>query len=61
MATKGSETVFKSFEQLKSELFPRLTNEERKRSPKWGSKQIGACMADDAIDELLRERRKPNA
>lgn len=61
MVTKPAKTVFKSFEQFKSELFPHLTNEERNRSSKWGSKQVGACMADNAIDALLRERRKADA
>ena len=61
MASNKPANVFRSFEQFKADLFPRLTDQDRKRSSKWSSNQIGACMADDAIEALLREKRKADA
>lgn len=50
--------VYKSFEQFKAELFPQLTSEEMRVSSKLTSKQVGACLADEAIDALLRDRAR---
>lgn len=55
---KRKPEVYRSFEQLKTELFPLMSAEERRRSSKWTPIQMGACMADDAIEELLRAERK---
>lgn len=57
MATKSQSKVFRSFEQLKSELFPNLSEKERRRSSKWSPTQIGAHLADEAIEDLLKVRR----
>lgn len=61
MASDKPTNLFRSFEQFKADLFPRLTERDRKRSSKWSTKQIGARMADDAIEALLREKRKADA
>lgn len=61
MVAKKPTALFRSFEQFKADMFPRLTEQDRKRSSKWSSKQIGACMADDAIEALLRERQQADA
>lgn len=53
MAKKKTTEVYKSFEQVKSEVFPKLSEEEKERSSKWTSSQLGTNLADSAIDELL--------
>lgn len=58
MANEQTSNVFRSFEQFKAELFPCLTENERRRSEKLDYKQIGACMADKAVDALLKKERK---
>lgn len=58
MTIDKADYVYKSFEQLKADLFPKLAEEDRKRTSKWGSKQIGAFMAGEAIEALLREQQK---
>jgi len=61
MATNKRIEVYKSFEQLKSELFPRLSQEEARKSTKWGSDQDGASSAEKAVDSLLKERADRDA
>lgn len=61
MAAKEHPKTYRSFEQFKAELFPRLTELDRRRSSKWTPNQLGACMADEAIEELLRTRRRTDA
>ncbi|SEK82364.1 hypothetical protein [Ectothiorhodospira marina] len=61
MKTQEKANIFKSFEQVKADLFPCLTAEERRKSSKFDSTQIGTCLADEAIEELFRERRGKNA
>lgn len=57
MKRKNENFIYKSFEQLKAELFPRLVGEEERQSSKWSSSQLGACLADEAIETLLEEQR----
>ena len=61
MKTQDKTSTYKSFEQIKADLFPCLTVEERRRSSKFDSTQIGTCLADEAIEELFRERSRKNA
>ena len=58
MRSKNKGKVYKSIEQLKSDIFPRLSKEERALSTKSGSEQLGICMADEAINNLIKERRR---
>lgn len=61
MKMQDNNAVFKSFEQMKAELFPSLTKDERRKSSKFDSSQIGVCLADEAIEELFRERAAKKA
>jgi hypothetical protein len=61
MELQEKASTFKSFEQLKADLFPSLTAKERRRASKFDSSEIGTCLADEAIEELFRERQKRNA
>ncbi|MBM1143645.1 hypothetical protein GN155_007645 [Alcanivorax sp. ZXX171] len=61
MKKQETTSIFKSFEQLKADLFPSLTAEERRESSRFDSTQIGTCLADEAIEELFRERRGKGA
>ena len=58
MKIETPEKVYKSFEQLKSELFPLLTQDEDRKSSRWTSTYIGANLADKAINELLNENSR---
>lgn len=60
MKVNGQIERYRSFEQLKSAMFPKLAEEERKKLSDSGSAQLGSCMADEAINGLLNERRKAN-
>lgn len=55
---KKSRVVFGSFEQFKAELFPRLSDEEKKKATSWDSRQHGVSLADSAIEDLLKQPRK---
>ncbi|NOU51671.1 hypothetical protein HG263_14135 [Pseudoalteromonas sp. JBTF-M23] len=56
MKKQTKNDIYKSFEQMKSSLFPSLTREERQKSSNLDSMQVGACLADQAIEQLVKER-----
>jgi hypothetical protein len=56
MASTKNDFTFKSFGQLKSELFPKLVQREAHSIAKLGSEQVGANMADEAINALLDQQ-----
>ncbi len=53
MANKKEQIVYKSFEQLRSELFPKLVDGEITSQSKQHAEQFGACLADKAINQML--------
>lgn len=61
MTAKERSKTFRSYEQLKAELFPNLTEEDRRRSAKSTPQKMGSSLADEAIETLLRDRRKNSA
>ena len=58
MANKNKQTVYKSFEQLRSELFPKLVDREIAEQTKQNSEQFGTCLANKAIDQMLATARR---
>jgi hypothetical protein len=56
MASTKNDFSFKSFGQLKAELFPKLVQREAHSIAKLGSEQVGANMADEAINALLSQQ-----
>lgn len=60
MKIQENNEVFRSFEQMKADLFPSLTKEERRQSSNFDSSQIGVCLADEAIEELFQKHGKRN-
>jgi len=58
MANKQEKTVYKSFEQLRSELFPKLVEHEKTNQAKQNAEQFGSCLADKAIDQMLASARR---
>jgi hypothetical protein len=56
MASTKNDFTFKSLEHLKAELFPRLVQNEAHSIAKLGSEQVGANMADEAINALLSQQ-----
>jgi hypothetical protein len=57
MTNKKNKVIYKSFEQFKAELFPRLSEEEEKKGPKWSPKQVGVSQANEAINAMLQKRQ----
>jgi hypothetical protein len=55
MASTKNDVTFKSIEHLKAEVFPRLVQSEAHSIAKLGSEQVGANMADEAINALLSQ------
>lgn len=53
MTNNEDTKVYKSFEQLKAELFPVMTESEKKEKTKNDSEQFGVRMADKEIEQLL--------
>ncbi len=53
MASKKEQATYKSFEQLRSELFPKLVNQEIIEKTKQNSKQFGNSLANKAIEQIL--------
>lgn len=53
MANKQEKTVYKSFEQLRSELFPKLVEREKTNRAKQDAEQFGSRLANKAIDQVL--------
>lgn len=60
MANEQIRQTFKSFEQFKAELFPKLNEQERIQAELSDSKQLGKALADKAIDQLLRAGKIKN-
>jgi len=56
MASTKNDITFKSFGQLKAKLFPMLVQREAHSIAKLGSEQVGANMADEAINALLNQQ-----
>ncbi len=53
MTSKNKQTVYKSFEQLRSELFPKLVDREITEKRKQNAEQFGNCLANKAINQIL--------
>ncbi len=53
MKNKKEKSVYKSFEQLRSELFPNLIFQENVNQVKKDSEQFGNCLANKAVDRML--------
>ena len=58
MASTKNDFTFKSFGQPKAELFPKLVQREAHTIAKLGSAQVGANMADEAINALLNQQAR---
>lgn len=61
MAKRKQSKVYKSVEQLKSELFPQLYEKDRDKVHPRGSKELGAALANDAVNRLLQESERAHA
>lgn len=61
MKKQNKADIFKSFEQLKADVFPNLVSQERSKSSNLSPSQIGTCLADEAIEELLNQQKRKNA
>ena len=61
MKKQNSKDVFKSFEQLKADIFPQLTLEEHNKSSSTNSSEVGACLANEAIESLLSQQKSRNS
>jgi hypothetical protein len=55
MAKKKQSKVYRSVEQLKSELFPRLYESDRDKVHPKSSKELATTLANQAINRLLKE------
>lgn len=53
MASKKEQSIYKSFEQLRSELFPKLVDKEITEKTKQNPEQFGNSLANKAIDQVL--------
>ncbi len=53
MASKKEQATYKSFEQLRSELFPKLVDREITEKTKQNAEQFGNSLANKAIDQIL--------
>jgi len=49
-----SNDVYKSFEQWKAETFPKLSEEEKRKTDKSDMKKTGVSMANASFDNLLK-------
>jgi len=58
MTSKNKQTVYKSFEQLRSELFPKLVDREIIEQKKQNIEEFGSCLANKAIDQMLATTRR---
>ncbi len=49
-----NDQVYKSFEQWKAEIFPKLSEEEARKSDKADIKKTGISLANSSFDNLLK-------
>lgn len=54
MTSKKEQTIYKSSEQLRSALFPKLVEREMIEKTKQDTKKFGNYLADKAIDKILK-------
>lgn len=52
--TKTKDKIYKSFEQLISEILPEHAAREDRKAEKSNTKSFGACLADQEIEKVLR-------
>lgn len=52
--TDKRKEVHKSFEELKSNLFPNLVDRERTDRVKKDIEKFGSCLANKSIDQILK-------
>ena len=53
---KNKNIVYKSFEQFRAEVFPEFVKTEKIKLIKNDSEKLGACLADKAIEKILRNK-----
>ena len=53
MKDKREQNIYRSFEQLRSELFPKLVSREITNRTKQNTEKFGSCLANKAIDQIL--------
>ena len=55
MTDKKNKSVYKSFEELRADLFPKLVDKEKMDKIKQDAKQYGSYLADKSVDRILKE------
>jgi len=55
MTNKKQKTIYKSFEELRSELFPELVESEKINKLKRDAKQFGSHLANKAVDKIISD------